>query len=984
MSCGTALEARRNSDERWTFTPSSRNYTFSGMAPLFTVRRGETVLLQIDQTQTVNGSLFSVVGDSVVLQLKKGDAALLDGPTPDTDAEALFYDVTLTDQTGFENWIVGGPFTLLGLNDVSCGGCNEKVEVTIGGQCIQINIEGGNLGIGASVNLAALNQAVHDAETAAGEAEQSAADAAAAGANAGAASGATAGAAAGSASGASSGEAAANAVVANKANIDASNIDTSEYRDALFVSNDAVFDVAVYIHEEDPLSLEAIENNDINGQNPDLVLAAIRRAGDDAMAFMRARSASSVKLLLPAGTIGFKDEMFSDDFQAKFWDQSGLLKTKMLIVEGAGANLTTLQIRSDYVSSVRNTLNGNQRTYGPWAGQPSPSILISGMASNARGAPSGLTLRGICIRGTGQEGVDPVAVMVSNELNARHSDLYIHLVANSADWIMGSYNSIRSAIHVESCGAQPIMGGALVSNPAGFPPPWVRFDMTTVAGASTLTAKASEARGGYAVGDPVPFFYVSQVGKPFAVQYAASHNGVRQVARGVISSVPSDGSSTATVSFPAGVSLFSSGNLVDVAGSFFPVQATTTSGSATVTLSDPIKIGRGQRDMLGQNVIIPKAGSMANTDLDCHVSRIVSVSGGNDSSGYTQITLSEPVRNSVTEDLVWSVAHTTAVDETIRKTLASPFELNDCNFIQCRWENSGGYGEDHTTSSYQWIVQGSYESSKYISCKIHGANPVKGQFASEGQCIIDHSVGLQLTDIDFTHFGLRDSGQLRIMGASAVIQMVPVSSGGWQLFSGFSAVFLDPPSGWDLESWSVQRIGGDVKNLSFPVYDQDIVKASPLVSKMNLVAILQDRKKRIFAGMLLTSSDNLDSFVFDTVARIGSDVPVNTPPFTNNCIFVSKRMDSSRTYQMVLSPITGAMWWRGRNGSTWSIWRRANVLRTATTADFDSATSSINTVGKTANELVRNTTTSALYLARGSNPTDAWSVFNQDSSVVPS
>lgn len=227
MSCGTALEARRNSDERWTFTPSSRNYTFSGMAPLFTVRRGDVVLLQVDQTQTVNGSLFSVVGDSVVLQLKKGDAALLDGPTPDTDAEALFYDVTLTDQTGFENWIVGGPFTLLGLNDVSCGGCNENVEVTIGGQCIQINIEGGNVGIGASVNLNALNKAVQDAETAAGEAEaaadaaaQSAADASTAGATAGAAAGSASGAAAGSAAGATAGadagEAAAEAVVSMK------------------------------------------------------------------------------------------------------------------------------------------------------------------------------------------------------------------------------------------------------------------------------------------------------------------------------------------------------------------------------------------------------------------------------------------------------------------------------------------------------------------------------------------------------------------------------------------------------------------------------------------------------------------------------------------------------------------------------------------------------------------------------------------------
>lgn len=216
MSCGTALEARRNSDERWTFTPSSRNYTFSGMAPLFTVRRGDVVLLQIDQTQTINGSLFSVVGDSVVLQLKKGDAVLLDGPTPDTEAEALFYDVTLTDQTGFENWIVGGPFTLLGLNDVSCGGCNEKVEVTLGGQCIQINIEGGNTGIGASVNLAALNKAVQDAETAAGEAAQSADEAATAGAAAGSASGSVAGAASGAAAGYDAGTEAAELVVADK------------------------------------------------------------------------------------------------------------------------------------------------------------------------------------------------------------------------------------------------------------------------------------------------------------------------------------------------------------------------------------------------------------------------------------------------------------------------------------------------------------------------------------------------------------------------------------------------------------------------------------------------------------------------------------------------------------------------------------------------------------------------------------------------
>lgn len=190
MSCGIALVARRNSDERWTFTPRPSGYTFSGMAPLFTVRRDETILLQIDQTMTVNGSVFSVVGDSVSLTLKKEDAAVLDSSAPDTKSEHLFYDVTLTDGAAFENWVVGGAFTLLGINDVSCGGCNETVEVNLGGACIQVVIEGGNTSAGASINLDALDRAVKDAEKSAADADAdaNAAAAAAAAANAAAAS----------------------------------------------------------------------------------------------------------------------------------------------------------------------------------------------------------------------------------------------------------------------------------------------------------------------------------------------------------------------------------------------------------------------------------------------------------------------------------------------------------------------------------------------------------------------------------------------------------------------------------------------------------------------------------------------------------------------------------------------------------------------------------------------------------------------------
>jgi hypothetical protein len=58
-------------------------------------------------------------------------------------------------------------------------------------------------------------------------------------------------------------------------------------------------------------------------------------------------------------------------------------------------------------------------------------------------------------------------------------------------------------------------------------------------------------------------------------------------------------------------------------------------------------------------------------------------------------------------------------------------------------------------------------------------------------------------------------------------------------------------------------------------------------------------------------------------------------------------------------------------------------MRSATTAEFASAASTVNTVGKTAFEILRNTTTGALYYPTGVNPTDAWSVHNRDALVTP-
>lgn len=114
---------------------------------------------------------------------------------------------------------------------------SESVFVTIGGEQISVSIEGGNMAAGASVAFGDLNQAVSDAEQAAADAATSAAQASTAGALAGAAAGASTGASAGSAagttSGATAGTAAANVVVAGKADVSLGNVTALTGRNSL-------------------------------------------------------------------------------------------------------------------------------------------------------------------------------------------------------------------------------------------------------------------------------------------------------------------------------------------------------------------------------------------------------------------------------------------------------------------------------------------------------------------------------------------------------------------------------------------------------------------------------------------------------------------------------------------------------------------------------------------------------------------------------
>lgn len=166
--CGVTIQAHRNADLRKTYQPNSR-YSFSGFTALMQVRDGATVLLTISMAATANSSVFSIVGDSLVLTIEKADLVAL---ALSEEARILSYDIVVS-QGGFEDWFLGGDFVLLALNDASVDG-NSDVNVEIGGQQVDVMISGGNIGAGASVLLADLNDAAERAEAAAAAAEAAA------------------------------------------------------------------------------------------------------------------------------------------------------------------------------------------------------------------------------------------------------------------------------------------------------------------------------------------------------------------------------------------------------------------------------------------------------------------------------------------------------------------------------------------------------------------------------------------------------------------------------------------------------------------------------------------------------------------------------------------------------------------------------------------------------------------------------------------
>lgn len=106
----------RNADLRRTYTPITKGFDLSTFTAQMQVRAFEgapdPALLNITMSATPNGSVFTIIGTSIVLTIKKADLESLPVGTPINEPIGFVYDIILTDPTGFENKFVSGPFIM--------------------------------------------------------------------------------------------------------------------------------------------------------------------------------------------------------------------------------------------------------------------------------------------------------------------------------------------------------------------------------------------------------------------------------------------------------------------------------------------------------------------------------------------------------------------------------------------------------------------------------------------------------------------------------------------------------------------------------------------------------------------------------------------------------------------------------------------------------------------------------------------------------
>jgi hypothetical protein len=288
------------------------------------------------------------------------------------------------------------------------------------------------------------------------------------------------------------------------------------------------------------------------------------------------------------------------------------------------------------------------------------------------------------------------------------------------------------------------------------------------------------------------------------------------------------------------------------------------------------------------------------------------------------------------------------------------WSINDTDFIQCRWENSSGYtATDQSIGSFQWICQNADGAVQYIACKVHGASPIQGQFAADGQCIIDNAFGLDLTSIDFTHFSSAEKGSVRMMGANMQVRLTAVQLGSWRLGQDWRPFGIDPKTGYDPDHWAFVVRDHGVKNDYYPDDTQSTWWLKSGLTNTERVILTTDTKTGVSNAVGLTSADDVDDVIIPGSYYWYDSPPSNSPsPFPNYCtlevVGVYASGDGSGIVNFVSQVVrdidNAYVYERGRKSDgTFTAWKRKTAIPLSN-GNFGSKTSVINGTGKFAGE----------------------------------
>lgn len=713
--------------------------------------------------------------------------------------------------------------------------------------------------------------------------------------------------------------------------------------------------------------------------------AAIRDAFDYALSLIQTWRIHGAIVFFPAGTYTISDEMLSDDFQKHIWEHS--YGERHLTIQGDGSANSVIYVSSNWESGVRNTANGNQRDYGPWANSPSPSIVLPIIQDKTNSNPLTVSVKSLRFRKSSKIiGRDPIPFFVRTELDARHSDIEIMGFANWGEVVMGSFNSNRQNIKVISCGQQPSECGKIFTNvPAGFNSSAVVFDFNSSTG--VVSAKAASPCQGYETGASIPFFKSEQIGKVF---WLADCDQNIQPLKTVISSIGANGyTATVTVSATYGTPVSKTG----VAGSFTPVKVTTSANSTDVVLSAPISFGRGARDMVGMMIAIPNAGS-SDSRADTFVSRIAECLTGNDTDGYTELRLTEPVKYAVTgEDFITSASHFDGYDERAYLDKASHvvWNVNDTDYLCCQWENSIETTADtQVSSAYMFISLHPGTAIQAVSCKIHGWNPVSGQFACDGSVLIENSSDIDFIGVNVTHH-VCGKGAIRFVGKTNFVRFVNINFDSWKIPKDWSPFYFDPqPQGWTKTRYRCVAKNVEIQNVityTFWNKNQYYKGNKTNVSSNDIARIVRDSD--LSFGMFyvrLYDDEDLNDIKTTGSYWLDNPKPANSPLYATYA-FLEVLNFNEWVYQKLVdldNQVTYERYRTSQNGIwTWSPWRATYVI-SGSNANFLDKTSFINNQGKSWMSLAYNSNTGKVYVALGANPTSSWKPVDGGSEIVPS